>query len=102
MAKPPAVVVAMPRSRRAAPPAPVPNGASLETELLLRGYTRRTTASEPRLAEIVAEYRRIGFEVKLVEHRVEPGQCGICFGVEAGGGTYHDVFVRPAAPARED
>ena len=88
-------IVRMPVSRRLAPAASGPTEASLESALLVRGYTRRTTASEPRLSEIVAEYRRIGFEVELIEHRLEPGQCGVCFGVEAGAaGTYYDVFVR--------
>jgi hypothetical protein len=94
-------IMRMPTSRRLVPAESGPS--SVESDLLLRGYTRRTTASEPRLSEIVAEYRRIGFEVEVTRHRVEPGQCGVCFGVEAGAaGTYHDVFVRHAAPATKE
>lgn len=96
-------IMRMPVSRRLAPAASAQPESSLESALLLRGYTRRTAASEPRLSEIVAEYRRIGFEVEVVEHRVEPGQCGVCFGVESGTAeTYYDVFVRHAAPATKD
>jgi hypothetical protein len=102
MSTPHSVIVAMPLSKRAASTASDRSGSSVESELLFRGYTRRTTASEPRLSEIVAEYRRIGFEVELIEHRVERGQCGICFGLEAGAAvTYHDVFVR-SAPTPKD
>jgi hypothetical protein len=96
-------IMRMPPSRRLAAAVSGPSASSLEAALLLRGYTRRTTASEPRLSEIVAEYRRIGFEVEVIEHRVEPGQCGVCFGLEAGAaGTFHDVFVHHAAPATKD
>lgn len=96
-------VVRMPPSRRLAASASANAEPSLESALLFRGYTRRTTASEPRLSEIVAEYRRIGFEVQVARHRVEPGECGACFGVEAGPAeTYYDVFVRHAAPAAKD
>lgn len=64
-------------------------------ELALRGYTRRTTAAGPRLAEIVDEYRRIGFEVELVDHERDPDGCNICFEVAATAkGGYKDVYVR--------
>lgn len=96
-------IMRMPPSRRLVPAASAQSESSLESALLFRGYTRRTTASEPRLSEIVAEYRRIGFEVEVIEHRVEPGECGVCFGVEGGTAeTYYDVFVRRAAPATKD
>lgn len=69
-----------------------------KSELLFRGYSRRTTAAEPRLSEIVAEYRRIGFEVEVIEHQVEPNSCGVCFEVdETTGQKYCDVYVRAGA-----
>jgi hypothetical protein len=64
-------------------------------ELLDSGYSRRTTATEPRLSELVAEYRRIGFDVEVIEHRVEAADCGVCY--EAGaqaGESYGDIYVR--------
>lgn len=75
-------------------PRVVPSRAS---ELSLQGYQRRTTASEPRLSEIVAEYRRIGFEVQVLPHRADPGQCSVCFEDEAltAAGSM-DVYVRRA------
>ncbi len=71
---------------------------SAKSELLVAGFSRRTTAAEPRLSEIVAEYRRIGFEVEVIEHEVEPNSCGICFEVDENvDQKYCDVYVRPAA-----
>ncbi|MFO1218686.1 MAG: hypothetical protein U1E89_09975 [Burkholderiaceae bacterium] len=69
------------------------------TELLQRGYVRRTTATEPRLSEIVAEYRRIGFDVQVIAHEPEPGACIACFEDAAGtaAAEYCDVYVRSAA-----
>lgn len=68
---------------------------SRELALIAEGYVRRTTVSEPRLSELVTEYRRIGFEVEVIEHRIEGDDCGICY--EAGaqaGEMYGDVYVR--------
>ena len=67
-------------------------------ELTLRGYTRRTTAAEPRLSEIVDEYRRIGFEVEVVDHERDPEGCNVCFeDAAAAKAGYKDVYVRVAA-----
>lgn len=72
-----------------------------DPRLTSEGYERRTTAAEPRLSEIVDEYRRIGFEVVVVEHRVADGGCGECFAAAAGTGeVYGDVYVRRGRPER--
>ncbi|MDP3047144.1 MAG: hypothetical protein Q8O07_06670, partial [Chloroflexota bacterium] len=43
------------------------------------GWTRRFTASEPRLSEMAALYRSLGLEVRLGEATPEPGQeCLAC------------------------
>jgi len=70
-------------------------------ELTLQGYTRRTTAGGARLEEIVAEYRRIGFEVEVVAHERDPDGCNVCFEDAAvAKAGYQDVYVRsPRAPA---
>lgn len=49
----------------ASPPSPTP------TALARDGWTRRFTAIGPRLAEAVAMYRELGFEVRL--EAVAPG-----------------------------
>lgn len=76
--------------------------ASRKAELLSRGYSRRTTAAEPRLSELVAEYRRIGFDVEVVEYRAEASDCSSCYDAGAQvGETYGDIYVRrkPAGDA---
>ena len=74
---------------------------SSKSDLLYRGYSRRTTAAEPRLSEIVAEYLRIGFEVEVVEHQVEPNSCGICYEADEDvDQKYCDVYVR-SGPKRK-
>jgi hypothetical protein len=71
------------------------HGSSGAAELLDRGYSRRTTATEPRLSELVAEYRRIGFDVQVVEHQVEAADCGVCYEAGAQGGEIcGDIYVR--------
>lgn len=74
-------------------------------ELLAQGWTRQTTIGEPRLSEIVEEYRALGYEVEVIEHRSEGDACGVCF--DAGkeqGAMYGDVYLRkkPDAPQSED
>jgi len=73
--------------------------------LLLQGYSRRTTAAEPRVSELVAEYLRIGYEVEVIEHQVEPNSCGICYEPlmdEKPGLIHYDVYVRPRSTKKED
>lgn len=72
-------------------------GSSPTSELLFQGYSRRTTAAEPRLSELVAEYLRIGYDVEIIEHQVEPNSCGVCFNPtdQKGGEVYCDIYVRP-------
>lgn len=68
---------------------------SPKAELLCSGYSRRTTAAEPRLSELVAEYKRIGYDVQVVEYQVEANGCDACY--EAGaqvGEVYGDIYVR--------
>jgi hypothetical protein len=64
--------------------------------LLLAGWELRGTAVGRRLEEMVDEYRRIGFDVELVEHRRRAGACHVCYEADAlAEGAYRDVYVRP-------
>lgn len=76
--------------------------AGSKSGLLGQGYIRRTTTTEPRLSELVDEYRRIGYDVEVIEHRVEGDACGVCFGTgsEGGGEVYGDIYVRPRQESR--
>lgn len=69
---------------------------SRKADLLLQGFSRRTTASEPRLSELVAEYERIGYEVQVIPHELEPNSCGVCFEVpdQKDATIYCDIFIR--------
>lgn len=67
-------------------------GYSRETQLLSEGFVKRTTADEPRLSELAEEYRRIGFDVEVIEHRPEPGSCSACS--EQSTAASGDIYVR--------
>lgn len=68
---------------------------SAKASLLFNGYSRRTTATEPRLSELVAEYKRIGYDVEVIEHEVEPNGCNVCYeeGAQVGE-KYGDIYIR--------
>ncbi len=83
-----------------------PAGAGRAAELRAQGFTRQTTIGEPRLSELVATYRALGYEVEVIEHRAEGDDCGACFeaGKEAGL-VYGDIYLRKkpgAAPAEDE
>jgi hypothetical protein len=70
-----------------------------EGELLAEGWVKQTTIGEPRLSEIVENYKALGYEVHVVEYREpESGEgCNTCFtaGAEMGQ-VYGDVYIRKA------
>lgn len=65
-----------------------------QADLLASGYELRCTASGTRLAEIVAEYRRLGFDVVTAAHRADPDACRACFEDEPIHAKSQDVYVR--------
>ena len=77
---------------------------SPEDALLRDGWKRQTTIGEPRLSEIVANYKAMGFEVHVEEFKAEGEGCNTCF--DAGqemGMSYGTVYVRKRdEPAGED
>ena len=67
-----------------------------EADLLAEGWIKQTTIGEPRLSEIVENYRQLGYEVHVIEHQEESGGgCNTCFtaGAEMGQ-VYGDVYIR--------
>lgn len=75
-----------------------------EADLLSEGWVKQTTIGEPRLSEIVENYRQLGYEVHVVEHREEAGTgagCNTCFtaGAEMGQ-VYGDVYIRKGKGGR--
>ncbi len=78
---------------------------SPEDALLKDGWVRQTTIGEPRLSEIVQNYKAMGFEVHVEEFKTEGDSgCTTCF--DAGqemGFMYGTVYVRKRSePAGED
>ena len=75
-----------------------------EDALLKAGWLRQTTIGEPRLSEIVQNYKAMGFEVHVEEFKTNGEGCNTCF--DAGqemGFSYGTVYVRKRnEPAGED
>jgi hypothetical protein len=60
-------------------------------------WTRRFTASEPRLSEMAALYRSLGLEVTMGEATLEPGQeCLACLPDP----SVRTIYTRPAPRRR--
>ena len=78
----------------------VPSGEA--SELLSHGWVKQTTIGEPRLSEIVENYRNMGYDVHVVEHPVEPSVdgCNSCFHGDEGSQMYGDVYIRPGGRSR--
>lgn len=67
---------------------------SREEELEKEGWTRRFSASEPRLSESVQMYEELGFEVHLEPFDVESDEeCHEC--VEGFEDTIKVIYTRP-------
>lgn len=68
-------------------------------ELEAQGWTRRNTATEPRLSETAGLYRELGMEVLLVpalELTNESG-CAECIEADADPSRYKVIFTREGA-----
>jgi hypothetical protein len=71
--------------------------------LLKDGWVRQTTIGEPRLSEIVQNYKAMGFEVHVEEFKAEGEGCNTCF--DAGqemGFSYGTVYVRKRAATTDE
>ena len=70
-----------------------------EAELQAQGWVRQTLINQPRLSEIVEEYRNLGFEVHL--EPLDPGacpssgKCSLCFENPKLAGQFRVVYTRP-------
>ena len=74
---------------------------SPEDALLKDGWVRQTTIGEPRLSEIVQNYKAMGFEVHVEEFKTEgESGCTTCFDAGQGMGfMYGTVYVRKRSEA---
>lgn len=74
--------------------------ASEEARLLKEGWVKQTTIGEPRLSEIVENYKAMGYEVYVKEYQSQGAGCNTCF--DAGkemGDVYGDVYIRKSGKA---
>ena len=77
---------------------------SPEDALLKDGWVRQTTIGEPRLSEIVNNYKAMGFEVHVEEFKTEgESGCTTCFDAGQGMGfSYGTVYVRKRGAATNE
>lgn len=63
-------------------------------ELGKHGWVKRTTIREPRLSEIIDEYKALGFEVHLEPVNLEEmdDECRRCYGKDVD--KFKTVYVR--------
>ncbi|MGB0128522.1 MAG: hypothetical protein WBP72_12855 [Rhodocyclaceae bacterium] len=78
-------------------------GGNREAELVSQGWVRKTTMGEPRLSELVENYRTMGYEVHVEAFRAQGESCNTCFDAgEEMGQAYGTVYVRKSESARGD
>ncbi len=70
-------------------------------DLLSQGWIKKTTIGEPRLSEVVENYKMLGYEVYVIEHVEESGACNSCFTAGAEIGRVNgDVYIRKSKSAK--
>lgn len=66
-----------------------------EEELEQEGWKKMTTYSEPRLSEMVEEYKELGFEVRIEEVDFDSEDCAECIQLEPE--STKTIYVRKKA-----
>jgi hypothetical protein len=82
-----------------------PAGGNRDAELAGQGWLRQTTMGEPRLSELVENYRAMGYDVHVETFRAQGEGCNTCFDAgEEMGKAYGTVYVRKGdgAPADDE
>jgi hypothetical protein len=64
-----------------------------EEELKKEGWEKRFTIDEPRLSEMVEQYRELGFEVLLKPVDMSSEDCTSC--ISAFHDRYRTIYTRP-------
>lgn len=70
---------------------------------MAQGWRRQTTIGEPRLSELVENYRNMGYEVHVIEHQTDSSgkTCDSCYSAGAEiGEMYGDIYIRRNGDAR--
>jgi len=66
---------------------------SREQELKKEGWEKRFTIDEPRLSEMVEQYKELGFEVLLEPVDLSSEECTSCIAVDPK--RYKTIYTRP-------
>lgn len=79
-------------------------GGSVDPEFLLRqeGWVRRTTIGEPRLSEVVENYKAMGYEVHVEVFGTGDASCTVCYDAadkSADSQVWGTVYVRQGQTA---
>ncbi|NWF93314.1 MAG: hypothetical protein HXY46_10385 [Syntrophaceae bacterium] len=67
---------------------------SREEELKKEGWEKRFTIDEPRLSEMVEQYKELGFEVLLEPVDTSSEECFSCFIDPAFSDRYKTIYTR--------
>lgn len=65
-----------------------------EEELKKEGWEKRFTMDEPRLSEMVEQYRELGFEVLLEPIDTDSEECTICLKDTKFSHRYQTIYTR--------
>lgn len=71
-----------------------------EADLEAQGWTKQATYDEPRLGEMVATYRELGFEVRLEPARLDDGPCRTCLQVAPE--RFRTIYTRRRSPLEQE
>ena len=80
-------------------PAGCPGHDVSAPDLEAQGWQRCFVAGEPRLSEVIATYRELGFDVRLVPVPIEDGVCAEC--MKAAPDEFRLIYTRKSAGAAE-
>ena len=70
-----------------------------EEELKREGWEKRFTIDQPRLSEMVEQYKELGFEVLLEPVDTSPEECTTCLKDPASGQLYKTIYTRKKSPS---
>ncbi len=65
-----------------------------EEELKKEGWEKRFTIDEPRLSEMVEQYKELGFEVLLEQVDLSSEECTTCLENPAFSNRYKTIYTR--------
>ncbi len=65
-----------------------------EEELKREGWEKRFTIDEPRMSEMVEQYKELGFEVLLEPVDISFEECNACLKNPAFGQRYKTIYTR--------